>query len=93
MAAVGRPPTPPAAPAHDDATEWTFWVQRISAWATDHQLWNARLYRALAEEAASGATAEDRVRSYGLSFVEERIPAYMADVAEASFASFCDLLE
>jgi hypothetical protein len=92
MAAVGRPPTPPAAPLHHDMTEWTFWLQRLSAWATDHQLWSARLYRALAEEAASGATAEDRVRSYGLSFVEENVPAYMADVAEAGFASFGDLL-
>jgi hypothetical protein len=93
LAAIGRAPTPPAAPTHHDATEWAFWLQRMSAWATDHQQWNARVYRALAEEAASGSTPEDRVRSYGMSFVEESIPAYIADVAEASFASFCDLLE
>jgi hypothetical protein len=92
LAAIGRPPAPPSAPAHADATEWLFWYQRYIAWVTEQQTWSARLYRALVDEAATGGIREDAVRSYGTAFVRDRLPAYLADVVEASFDSFCDLL-
>ncbi|MBV8179689.1 MAG: hypothetical protein JO045_12975 [Mycobacterium sp.] len=44
------------------------------------------------DEAASGGVGEDTVRSHGMNFVRDRLPGYVAEVAEASFDSFCDLL-
>jgi hypothetical protein len=92
MAAIGRPPAAPSPPTRGDATEWLFWFQRYTTWVTDQQAWNARLYRALVDEAASDGISEEAVRSYGTTFVRHRLPTYMADIAEASFDSFCDLL-
>jgi hypothetical protein len=92
MAAAGPPPSPPQPPMRSDATEWLFWYQRFSAWITDQQVWSSRLYGALVDEAASGGVGEDAVRSHGMTFVRDRLPGYMAEVAEASLDSFCDLL-
>jgi hypothetical protein len=92
MAAIGQPPSPPQPPLQSDATEWVLWFQRFSAWITDQQVWSSGLYRALVDEAASGGVDEDAVRSHGMTFVRDRLPGYMAEVAEASFDSFCDLL-
>ena len=92
MAAAGPPPSPPQPPMRSDTTEWLFWYQRFSAWITDQQVWSSRLYGALVDEAASGGVGEDAVRSHGMTFVRDRLPGYMAEVAEAGLDSFCDLL-
>ena len=91
-ASIGPPPPVPSAPVGRDATEWMFWNQRYAAWVSDQQGWSARIYRAMVDEAMSDGFGEGDVQAYGTKFASDRLPAYLADYAEASFDSFCDLL-
>jgi hypothetical protein len=92
VAAIGRPPKAPAPPQNGDAAEWLLWYQRSSAWASEQQVWNARLYRYLLDEVSAGGLNAEAVNSYGQSFVRARLPEYLAELAEAVVDAFCDML-
>lgn len=90
-AEIGAPPIPPSPPPRSDSADWMWWYQRTGAWSTDYQLWINRVYGALIEQA--GDLSDGAATRRGADFVRDKLPAYIADLAETGIATFCDLLE
>lgn len=79
---VGVPPRAPAAPLGVEPQQWLSWYATCAAWSTQQQAWAARALTALREEVAAGSIGEQELQASAQRFLEDRLPNYLADVAE-----------
>lgn len=79
---AGPRPIVPRPPDYGGQADWTAWYQLFGARVSEQQAWVARLYRVLLDEVAAGRLAPDAVQSAGGTFVRERLPEMLADIAE-----------
>jgi len=87
---VGEPPAVPHPPWRVDPSEWSAWSVLYAAWSAQQQAWSARAYEIITEEVAAGRISQDAVQRSSQSFLQNRLPDYMADLTEIGMDLFAD---
>lgn len=90
--ATAPPPVLPAAGGYDPV-RWAGWYQLLAAWVAEQQTRSAMLYRALADEVATGRLAQSAVQSSAQAFVETHLQRYLMELAELNAELVSEILD
>lgn len=87
---LGPPPSVPASPTGADPQQWLRWYALCAAWSAQQQVWVGRALTALREEIAAGSVGEEEMQASAQRFLEDRLPDYLADVADVGMDLVAD---
>ncbi len=90
LAALGPPPAVPAGPRGIDPQQWLRWYVLCATWSAQQQAWVGGALTALREEIAAGTIGEDEMQGSAQRFLEDRLPDYLADVADVGMDLVAD---